>query len=53
MSLDLLLVLAILLLAVGTFAAVKRRAVLASVTLPLGLLGLVVWVLEKSGTINV
>jgi cytosine/uracil/thiamine/allantoin permease len=53
MSLELLLVLSVLLLAVGTFAAVKRRAVLAAVTLPLGLLGLIVWALEKSGIINV
>jgi hypothetical protein len=51
--LDLLLVLAVLLLAAGVLAAVKRRALLAALALPLGVLGLAVWVLEKSGTINV
>ena len=44
MSLGLVLALAVLLLAIGVFAAV---------TLSVGGLGLLVWVLEVSGTIDV
>jgi len=51
-STDLLLVLALLLLISGAFAAVRGRAVLAAVALPLGLLGVLGWVLERSGTVN-
>lgn len=53
MDLNLLLVVAVVLLAVGVFAAVKRRALLAALTLTPGVLGVLVWVLETSGTINV
>jgi len=46
-------VLAAVLLAVGIFAAVRRRAVLAALALTPGALGLLLWVLETSGTVDV
>ena len=52
MSLELLLVLSIVFVAVGVVAAVRRRTVPAALALTVGLLGVLVWVLEKSGTIN-